>query len=227
MYDGRGDAHTVSLTFTKQPDDSWTLDATIPSDDGTVIDGSVTGIRFNDDGTFASVSGTGTGDASLTFHFAGQTNSQTISLSLGTSGTYDGLTSVNSGGSISATQDGFEVGSLSSVRVSGDGIVEGIATNGRTIALAQLAIATFANPNGLNAVGQNYFDTSASSGEAQIGTARSSNRGSIRAGELEQSNVDLALEFTRLIVAQRGFSANARTITVSSEILEELTNLIR
>ena len=81
--------------------------------------------------------------------------------------------------------------------------------------------------DGLLARGDNYFETSLASGDVQIGTGLSGDRGAIRGGQLESSNVDIALEFTRLIVAQRGFSANARTITVTDEVLEELTNLIR
>lgn len=226
IYDERGGAHTVELEFAKQADGSWSLTANLPAG-GTVIDGSVAGIRFADNGTFTTITGTGLGDAAFTFQFDGQANPQTIRVNLGTGGTFDGLTSLAGAASLSANQDGSTSGSLVSVRVDGDGILEGVASNGRRFPLAQLAVAYFANPNGLEAVGENYFDQSVSSGDLQLGTARSGGRGSIRAGELEQSNVDLAFEFTRLIVAQRGFSANARTITVADEILEELTNLIR
>ncbi|MEZ6064980.1 MAG: flagellar hook protein FlgE [Planctomycetaceae bacterium] len=227
FFDGRGDAHLVNLTFEKQADDTWTLTADFPSSEGTIIDGLVTGLVFNDDGSFSRVTGSGLGNPAFEFQFAGQDEPQTITIDFGASTGSDGITSLSTGASISLTQDGFGVGSLTSIRVNGDGQVDGIASNGRTIPLAQLAIAKFSNPNGLEGIGQNYFMSSTSSGNPQLGTARSGSRGTIRAGELEQSNVDLALEFTRLIVAQRGFSANARTITVSSEILEELTNLIR
>jgi flagellar hook protein FlgE len=90
-----------------------------------------------------------------------------------------------------------------------------------------LAIASFRNPDGLVAIGNNYFTSSLASGNPDIGTALSGSRGALRSGQLEGSNVDLALEFTRLIIAQRGFSANARTITVTDEILQELTSIIR
>ena len=227
VYDGRGDAHTVTVTFEKQTDGSWNLDASIPAAEGTVLDGTVTGLLFNDDGTFSRVSGSGIGDAALEFHFNGQNSPQSIVLDFGEPNTFDGMSSLSTTASTQFEQDGFGVGTLSSLRVDGDGTIQGIASNGRTVTIAQLAIAQFANANGLEAAGQNYFNASASAGTPQIGTALSGSRGNIRAGELEQSNVDLALEFTRLIVAQRGFSANARTITVSSQILEELTNLIR
>lgn len=227
IFDERGGSHTVELEFSKQADGSWSLNANLREPGATVVDGLVSNIRFSSNGTFLSAASSGIGDAALTFTIPGQTNPQTIALNFGQTGTFNGLTSLATEASISATQDGSTAGALVSVRVDGDGIIEGIASNGRRFPLAQLAIASFANPNGLEAVGENYFDVSVSSGDIQLGTARSNGRGSIRAGELEQSNVDLALEFTRLIVAQRGFSANARTITVASEILEELTNLIR
>ena len=91
----------------------------------------------------------------------------------------------------------------------------------------KVAIATFRNPSGLTRAGANYYDTSLASGDAEIGTALSGDRGTVKSNYLERSNVDIALEFTQLITAQRGFSANARTITVTDEILQELTGLIR
>ena len=93
--------------------------------------------------------------------------------------------------------------------------------------IAQLALATFNNVRGLEAEGGNYYVESSNSGVARIGAAQSNGSGSILSGQLETSNVDVALEFTQLIVAQRGFSANARTVTVATEVLEELTNIIR
>jgi flagellar hook protein FlgE len=95
------------------------------------------------------------------------------------------------------------------------------------IPLGQLAIAVFRNNDGLIAAGGNYFLASLASGGAEVGAALSGGRGALRAKQLEGSNVDMALEFTKLIVAQRGFSANARTITVADEVLKELTSVIR
>ena len=123
--------------------------------------------------------------------------------------------------------DGFEAGSLSSVAVSADGVINGIASNGRIVPIAQLALATFSNEKGLEAAGDAYYLPSPNSGQPQIAGAQSGGRGLVTSGNLESSNVDIAFEFTRLIVAQRGFSANARTITVSDEVLEELTGIIR
>ena len=90
-----------------------------------------------------------------------------------------------------------------------------------------MAIASFANPKGLNAIGDLLYQQSLNSGQPAIGLGLSGGRGEVQAGQLEASNVNVAFEFTRLIVAQRGFAANARAITVGDEVLEELTNIIR
>ena len=227
VFDERGGSHFVNLTFQKQVDGSWNIDASINASDGTITDGTVTGVRFNTDGSFASIDGTGAGDANLTFQFAGALAPQTMSLSFGSSGEFDGMTELAMSASLAAQHDGYAPGSLVGVQMRSDGILEGVTSNGFTFPLAQLAIASFLNPNGLSAQGDNYFAPTLASGDVEIGAALSGSRGSIRGGQLEQSNVDIALEFTRLIVAQRGFSANARTIRVTDQVLEELTNLIR
>lgn len=123
-------------------------------------------------------------------------------------------------------QDGFASGYLTGLSFGQDGIINGNFSNGRSMPLAQLAIASFANPEALDRVGDNYYTQSNQSGDAVIGTAKTGGRGSVQQKVLESSNVDVALEFTRLIIAQRGFQVNARTITASDQILQELANLI-
>ncbi|MGE3164251.1 MAG: flagellar hook-basal body complex protein [Planctomycetota bacterium] len=123
-------------------------------------------------------------------------------------------------------QDGFEAGTLREFAVNDNGIIEGIFSNGLTRNLGQIALTRFANPNGLNAEGDNMFRVSVNSGPAQTGVPGSFGRGTLRSGFLEESNVDLAQQFTDLIVGQRAFQANARTVTVSDEMLQELVNLI-
>lgn len=227
VYDVRGNGHKVNLSFSKQGNDVWDMTASLPATEGTVIDGSVQQIQFSEDGSLQQVSGTGTGDANLIFQFNGVSAPQSVSVSFGQNGTFDALTHLALDSSIQREQDGFAPGTLTGVNISADGVIEGVATNGRKFPVAQLAIANFANPNGLLGQGENYFTSSLNTGAPQIGPAASGGRGTITGGQLEQSNVDIASEFTKLIVAQRGFSANARTITVSDEVLEELTNLIR
>lgn len=227
VFDERGGSHFINLTFQKQADGSWDVSSSLNPAEGTIVDGSIEGIRFNPDGSFASVDGTGVGDPALSFLFNGAAAPQTIDITFGSSGEFDGMTELAMGASLAASNDGYPPGSLVGVQIRGDGTLEGVTSNGYTFALAQLSIASFLNPDGLSAHGDNYFEPTLASGDVEIGAALSGSRGAVRGSQLEQSNVDIALEFTRLIVAQRGFSANARTIRVTDEVLEELTNLIR
>lgn len=227
VFDESGAGHTIGLTMTKQADQSWTLVASVSPTEGTILDSLVEGISFQPDGSFAQVTGSGVGDTNITVQFRGQPASQTINLHFGTPAQFDGLTALGQASRLQLTPDGFPPGELAEVQIDTDGKVFGLASNGLKIPLAQLAIASFRNPDGLVAIGNNYYTSSLASGNPDIGTALSGSRGALRAGQLEGSNVDLALEFTRLIIAQRGFSANARTITVTDEILQELTSIIR
>jgi len=123
--------------------------------------------------------------------------------------------------------DGFATGTLTSFTIGADGVILGQYSNGKTNPLAQVALATFPNVGGLTQVGSNMFVESANSGFAQIGEPRTGSRGSINAGQIEMSNVDLAQQFTDMIKAQRGFQANSRIITTSDEMLQDLVNLKR
>ena len=227
LFDSSGAPHSISLEFTKQADGAWNMNASIAPDDGTMLDGEVNGLTFLDDGTFAQVAGIGIGDAKIEVKFAGQSSSQSMDLTFGEPGTITGLGQLGSASAVEVSQDGFAPGELSDVNIDADGKVFGLGSNGLQIAMGQLAIASFRNNDGLVSTGGNYFQASLASGDPEVGTALTGSRGALRSGQLEGSNVDLALEFTRLIIAQRGFSANARTITVTDRVLEELTNIIR
>lgn len=124
-------------------------------------------------------------------------------------------------------QDGHPAGTLQSYALSEDGSLVGTFSNGATEVLARVALATFVNPGGLEKAGSSRYVPTVNSGAAQIGIAGVEGMGSLISGALEMSNVDLSQEFTNLIVAQRGFQANARIITTSDEVLQELTNLKR
>jgi flagellar hook protein FlgE len=123
-------------------------------------------------------------------------------------------------------QDGFPAGSLQSFNVNDAGVIIGNYSNGRSKAIGQVALAVFTNPEGLERVAGAWRQTE-NSGLAQVGVAGGGGRGLLSAGTLEMSNVDLAEEFTRLIVAQRGFQGNARVITTADEVLQEVVNLKR
>ena len=139
-----------------------------------------------------------------------------------------GLTQYSAPSSFGITeQNGAGVGALTTFTTTSDGQLIGIFSNGQKQALAQLAIATFNNPDGLEKVGDTSYRTTVNSGVALIGAATVGGRGSIQGGTLEMSNVDLASEFTNLIVAQRGFAANSRTMTAADEMLQELMSIKR
>ena len=139
-----------------------------------------------------------------------------------------GLTEYASPSSFAVTaQDGQGVGALSTFTTTSDGQLIGVYSNGVKQAIAQLALATFNNPNALEKVGDTTYRNTVNSGVPLIGEPMSDGRGSIQGGTLEMSNVDLAGEFTNLIVAQRGFAANSRTLTAADEMLQELMNIKR
>jgi flagellar hook protein FlgE len=181
----------------------------------------------------------GFSDGQLTINYT-NTNStpppQTMRMSAGTIGTtagvtqFGGITSVDGAG-----QNGYAAGDLVNFGIERNGTLTGIYTNGVTVPIAQLAMATFANPEGMYRSGDtsqvrgasNSFSESPNSGPARIGIANSGNRGEIRGGSLELSNVDLSQQFTDMIITQRGFQANSKSITTSDEMLQELMQLKR
>ena len=126
-----------------------------------------------------------------------------------------------------ATQDGYAAGSLDSPTIDTSGIIVGKFSNGRTQNLGQVALATFNNPGGLTRVGDTLFSTSNNSGNPSVGTSGTGGRGTLTPGSLEMSNIDLAEQFSKMIITQRGFQANSKIITTSDTMLEELVNLKR
>jgi len=126
-----------------------------------------------------------------------------------------------------ASQDGFGAGILQSISMSQEGVLVGSFSNGINRPLAQLAIANFTNPEGLEKSGGSMFSATINSGEPQLAAAGNGGRGLIASGTLEMSNVDLAQEFVTLITAQRGFQANSRVVTSSDEVLSDIVNLKR
>jgi flagellar hook protein FlgE len=225
IYDPQGTAHTLNLTFQKQANNTWDLTGQVAASDGTMVDNQISNITFNQDGSFSQVNGaTGT----MSVQFNGFAAPQTLSFNFGTANGSDGLTQNGGASSASATgQNGFATGSLSTLSIGEDGVINGVFTNGQTMAIAQLAVANFSNPGALNRVGNNYFMASSESGTASIGAANSGGRGSVQQGELESSNVDVSLEFTQLIIAQQGYSVNAHVITAADQILQDLVDILR
>lgn len=221
IYDERGQAQNLTAQFQKQDNNTWDLTFSLANNVGVFVDNEVRGMEFNDDGTLRRINGSGIGGSQIEIDFGSIATNQIIDLN------FSELTHTPADFGTFFTQDGFPTGILKNVSVSSDGVLEGIATNGVRIPIAQLALASFINEQALLSEGNNMFSETLASGQAQIGKGLTAGRGQVIGGNLEQSNVDIAYEFTQLIIAQRGFSANARTVTVTDNVLEELTNIVR
>jgi flagellar hook protein FlgE len=224
VYDSLGNAIPVTFTFTKSATpDQWTITAASAST--SVTAGGVTtlpnpaSVNFNPQGrVITTAPGT---LQSISFGLNnGATTPQTVTVDLSA---MTQLASTPS--SLSSNTDGASAGSLTTFTVGQAGDITGIYSNGYKQPLGQIALASFSNPSGLMKSGGNLFQSSANSGTANIGTPVSNGRGSIATGFLEGSNVDLAQQFTNMIMAERGFQANSKVITTSDEILQDLVNL--
>jgi flagellar hook protein FlgE len=226
MYDSLGNALNVNMTFTKTGVNAWTIAPTAPYPAGvtaaTIGGAASVAITFNSSGRLATVNGAAT---PLTTPVVltltnGSTTPQTVTMD---PSQITQLASTPS--NLSSNTDGASAGSLTTFTVGQAGDITGIYSNGYKTTLGQIALAGFANPSGLVKSGGNLFSTSPNSGTPNIGVAGSSGRGQIATGFLEGSNVDLAQQFTNMIMAERGFQANSKVITTSDEILLDLVNL--
>ena len=209
MYDELGNAHQVSYVFTKTAANTWDFD---------ILDGGTSLLSAPESLDFATSSGLTPDPDSVTATAAW--GSVDIDLTKVTQ--YGGKASVTPTTPVGA---GSALGTLESFALSNDGTITGVYSNGLRKPIGQLALATFANPSGLTKAGNSAYRVGDNSGNALVGTAGTGGRGTLTAGALEMSNVDLSEEFTGLIVAQRGFQANSKVITTSDEILQTLVNM--
>lgn len=221
VFDEQGGQHELTVTFTKTAANTWDFAITTPN--GTVNSGDTGTLTFNDDGTLV-------GPESIDFDFTPTDfgASQTITVDFGTADTIDGLSQFSAASTaVLSEQDGYSMGDLQQISIDQFGIISGAFTNGTTLVLGQVAMADFNNPSGLFRAGDNMYTPSNNSGSAVINYAGEGSQSVIASGALEMSNVDLAQEFTNMITAQRGFQSNARVITTSDEMLQELVSLKR
>lgn len=234
-YDSLGSKHTVRFEFIKtgftdSGGTEWSMIISVP-EPGKINSASstkqpdniVTGtISFNSDGSLSTYSPT-----NLTYTANnGSSPNQNIELRFGTISQFDGMTSFDKDSNTSGiSQDGYPGGDLSGIRVDETGTLIGSFTNGRSFGLAQVAMAKFTNNEGLESDGGNTFIQTSNSGDPVIGSASSGGKGFIQASSLEMSNVDLSRSLTQLIVIQRGYQANSKTITTSDEMLNTLLQL--
>ncbi|ANV97601.1 flagellar hook protein FlgE [Helicobacter enhydrae] len=229
VYDSLGSKHNVRIEFFKSGPLEWKFRAIVPTPSRIVgaseaypniLEGGR--VTFNGDGSLAGIY-----PPSLEFEPQnGAKSPQRIDLAFGSNKAFDGLTSVDK---ISETyaidQNGYQAGDLADIRFDSNGNLLGAFNNGKTLALAQVALANFANNAGLQNEGGNLFMQSANSGTPMIGAPNTGRRGSVSGSKLEMSNVDLSRGLTQLIVTQRGFQANSKAVTTSDQILNTLLSL--
>lgn len=222
---GDYDFSNADITFT---DSSTGTTATFSLTDVTGATASAAGAfvakQVVDNGGAAPVVGLFdyTANANLQFTPTGGGNMVDIALNMATLSQYGGESTIQA-----TATDGYAAGTLDTKSIDTSGIIVGKFTNGKTMNLGQVALATFNNPGGLTKVGDNLFAESNNSGVAQVGKSNTGGRGSFTPGTLEMANVDLANEFSNMIITQRGFQANSKIITVTDEMLQDLANLKR
>lgn len=235
IYDSLGSKHTLEVQFVKQSTtqdggNEWQMiiRAPEPAEINTTGEGPnniiVGTARFNNDGSLASYT-------PRTINFSpnnGAAPNQQIKLSFGTSGSNDGLVSSNSASTLTGqATDGYTSGNLKpdAIRVDDKGNILGEFTNGKTFAVAKIAMASVANNSGLEEIGGNLFKVTANSGNIVVGEAGTGGRGEMKTAALEMSNVDLSRSLTELIIIQRGYQANSKTISTSDQMLQTLIQL--
>ncbi len=227
VFDSLGIKHTLNVIFTKTENArEWNF-AMSTTGDETISEGSTGTITFANDGSLETIfytggesqlkfdPGNGAGEVSLNLDFENQTGFSGITQFAGTSSV------------LLPFQDGQAQGALTSFSVQSNGEIRGAFDNGRSRLIGRLAIADINNPEGLLHIGNNIYSTSSTSGLAVLAKAGETIATTVIPGTLEASNVDLAAEFTEMIIAQRAFQANARVITVSDQFLAEVTQLKR
>ncbi|EML8146738.1 flagellar hook protein FlgE [Campylobacter jejuni] len=235
IYDSLGSKHTLEVQFVKQSTtqdggNEWQMIIRVPepAEINTTGEGPnniiVGSARFNNDGSLSNYT-------PRTINFSpnnGAAPNQQIKLSFGTSGSNDGLVSSNSASTLtSQATDGYTSGNLKpdAIRVDDKGNILGEFTNGKTFAVAKIAMASVANNSGLEEIGGNLFKVTANSGSIVVGEAGTGGRGEMKTSALEMSNVDLSRSLTELIIIQRGYQANSKTISTSDQMLQTLIQL--
>jgi flagellar hook protein FlgE len=236
VYDSIGQSHTINVCFRKEAAaGAWRWHALVDAGEtggtaGNWLEGANGTLTFDTQGRL-----TGQTTAASSFSFTNAAPNQVIDFNFGDvytpGGTGTGLKGSTSFASSSAVtfvnQDGYSSGSLSGISIDSDGIVSGVFSNGQKRTVGQILLANFQNPEGMQRIGGNLYIGSQSSGPALVAEAANGGMGTINAGSLEQSNVDLAKQFVEMISFQRGYQANSRTITTADQMLQEALNIKR
>lgn len=232
IFDSLGNPHNLSVTYNHIDNNTWSWSAEVPSASGTLSSNANGRIIYDQTGLIQSIWQGGNQVTStppvpeITFTPASGAEGQVIKLNFG-SGT-SGVTQTNLTSQIAAlSQNGSASAALSNLNIDQYGNIIGIFSNGNSRTLAQIMVATFSNLNGLVSAGDNMYSVAANAGDPRIDAPGENSVTTIQSGALEQSNVELSEEFTKMIVSQRGFQANARVVTTADTLLQEITNLIR
>jgi flagellar hook protein FlgE len=224
VFDSLGAPQVLSYNFTKTGPNAWSYAITIPAANGTVT-GGTGNLTFNGAGQLIAPS---TNVAGISIALTNGANPLPITWDLFNPNGGGGLvTQLAAASATSSTQqDGFSSGTLVNYTITGDGTIQGTFSNGETSALGQIELASFTNEQGLVRNGSNEYLSSLSSGQANVGTPGTGGRGTLSGGALEQSNVDIATQFAQLIVAERGYQANAKSVTTFDTVTQTAIGLI-
>ena len=227
LYDSLGQSHTATVTYTKSSPTTWGYSIALPSGDasGTPVNNTGT-LTFDSSGKLTSPTANATGvtfpgmtdgASALKFDFNlyDSNGNPTISQTAGASNTS------------ATTQDGFASGAYQGFSVDGSGIISAKFSNGNTSVVGQVAVALVSNPDGLTRAGANDYSATNASGSMTVGTGGVGGRGAVEGESLEQSNIDISAEFSDLIVAQRAFEANSKTVTTFDTVTQEAIGMIR
>jgi len=229
VYDSLGATHILTFNLTKTASNAWNYSISIPAAEvgatGNPVVVKTGALTFDGNGNIATPAGDVTGIAVTGLADGASDLTFDWKLYDGTSGLVTQVATPS--GTASTQQDGSGSGSMTKFAIGSDGMITGTFSNGKTAVMGQLVLANFANTQGLVRSGQNDFTATLSSGQAVIGSPGTGGRGTLSGGALELSNVDIAKEFASLIVAQRGFQANARAVTTFDEITQDTINLKR
>lgn len=236
VYDSLGAANTMQITWTKTGTNAWSATFANPtsSSDTTTATGTASGtidITFNSDGSLASTS-PDPATVSITGWTDGAADS-TITMDLGTAGATDGLTQYASGETTPAVNvtsidsDGLSYGKLSSVSIGKNGVVDATYSNGKTIAIYKIAVATFADPNGLSAASDGLYSATVTSGNASLQASGENGAGTIYGSELESSTTDTSSQFSSMISAQQAYSAASQVISTVNKMYDTLISAMR
>lgn len=227
VYDSLGQSHNATVSYDKTGTNTWSYSVSLPAGDSTGVPVNNTGtLTFDSNGNLTAPTGSvagitfpgmadGASDLSFNWNLNGAGGSPTIT-QLATASTNN-----------TQTQDGFASGNYQTISVDTSGLITAQFSNGQSSTVGQIAVASVANVEGLVAIGGNNFTTSVASGQATTGVAGTGGRGTVEDNALEQSNVNISTEFSNLIVAQRAFEANSKTVTTFDTISQDVLAMVR